>query len=351
MEKKENISLETSRHIENLKGMQAVLQVLMANVDLRLSYIEFNEAFALFLSYNTTATTAMLSNRGQRKMFIDLICHPNYGIPVYVVKKQYLLLKSNDVDLDLFFEDFFSDERNQADNGISPEEINDVIDSLDTAWDKKAVKVLLAAGHSNRRNVELGIGSRVSRYRRQVLTTIEAKKELRLKAKDFLFFNNHQRLKEYINASQKERKSIPGSHYFKKVQTFMDTHFEIGEKYLEYVRHSCSISGEAPCDLCAESNWEGGKCARIPKPMPDYSVDGLHYMSVLHTPIEMDGKARTVDDFQPRENAKDLMEQGKLTMEDEFEHLSKTFVCEKELVRNMCNTYRFWISTKGKEQM
>ena len=194
MEKKENISLETSRHIENLKGMQAVLQVLMANVDLqgktyktlRLSYMEFNEAFALFLSYNTTATTAMLSDRGQRKMFIDLICHPIYGIPVYVVKKQYLLLKSSDVDLDLFFEDFFSDERNQADNGLSPDEINDVIDSLDTAWDKKAVKVLLAAGHSNRQNVELGIGSRVSRYRRQVLTTIEAKKELRLKAKDFV---------------------------------------------------------------------------------------------------------------------------------------------------------------------
>ena len=148
-----------------------------------------------------------------------------------------------------------------------------------------------------------------------------------------LFFNNHQRLKEYINASEKERKSIPGSHYSKKVETFMDTHFEIGEKYLEYVRHSCSISGEAPCDLCAESNWVGGKCARIPKPMPDYSVDGLHYMSVLHTPIETDGKARTVDDFQPRKNAKDLMEQGKLTTEDEFEHFSKTFVCEKELVK------------------
>ncbi len=67
--------------------------------------------------------------------------------------------------------------------------------------------------------------------------------------------------------------------------------------------------------------------------MPDYSVDGLHYMSVLHTPIETDGKARTVIDFQPRKNAKDSMEQGKLTMEDKFEHFSKTFVCEKELVK------------------
>ncbi len=47
--------------------------------------------------------------------------------------------------------------------------------------------------------------------------------------KDSIVYN-HQHLKDYINASEKERKSIPGSHYFKKVETFMDSHFELGRQ-------------------------------------------------------------------------------------------------------------------------
>ncbi|CAB4022062.1 Hypothetical predicted protein [Paramuricea clavata] len=157
MQKKQNIALETSRHIENLRGMQAVLQ--------------------------DCVNGKRLTSRGQKKRFIDLICHPNHGIPVYVVKRQYVLLKSHDVNLDLFFKDFFSDEENQAHSSLSNDEIDYMIDSLDTAWDKKVMKVVLGTGHCKKQNSELGIGLRVSKYRRQVLSTIEAKKELRLKAK------------------------------------------------------------------------------------------------------------------------------------------------------------------------
>ena len=51
----------------------------------------------------------------------------------------------------------------------------------------------------------------------------------------------------------------------------------------------------------------------------------------FYTKLEIDGKPRTVDDFQPRNNAKDFFEQGKLSTEDEFEHFCKPFTCEKEL--------------------
>ena len=42
---------------------------------------------------------------------------------------------------------------------------------------------MLGVGRSKRRSSELGIGSRVTKYRRHVLNTIEAKKEVRLKAR------------------------------------------------------------------------------------------------------------------------------------------------------------------------
>ena len=49
-ERKENLGVETSLQISNLKGLRAILQVLMANIDLpgrtiRCSFINFNEIF------------------------------------------------------------------------------------------------------------------------------------------------------------------------------------------------------------------------------------------------------------------------------------------------------------------
>jgi hypothetical protein len=118
---------------------------------------------------------------------------------------------------------------------------------------------------------------------------------------------------------------MPGYHYFKKVLAFTENHFKIGEKYFEYVRHYCTDSALSPCAFCFETDWVGSKCTRIPKPMPDYSADGLHYKSVFHTKLDIDGK--------PRKNAKNFFEQGKLSTEDEFEHFCKTFTCEKELAK------------------
>ena len=41
-------------------------------------------------------------------------------------------------------------------------------------------------------------------------------------------------------------------------------------------------------------------------PMPDYAVDGYHYLGVLDTPSTLNGLTRVADDFQPRKQAKSL---------------------------------------------
>ena len=41
--------------------------------------------------------------------------------------------------------------------------------------------------------------------------------------------------------------------------------------------------------------------------MQDYSADGLHYKSVFHTKLEIDGNPRTVDDFQTRKKCKGFL--------------------------------------------
>ena len=137
-----------------------------------------------------------------------------------------------------------------------------------------------------------------------------------------LFFNNHANLKKYLAASEKNRVSLPGSHYFKLLQGFIQSHFEIGEKYIEFLRHSCSA---CPCFHCAEFDWAGPVCSRIPKPFPNYNANGMHYLDVPKTPVEEDGKIRAVHDFQPRKQCKDYLREGKLSTEEDRESFSNRF--------------------------
>ena len=60
---------------------------------------------SLVFRYMGGNTTAVLADRNRKKIFQDFVLHPKHGIPVYVVKKQYLLLRTNEVDLDLFIQD------------------------------------------------------------------------------------------------------------------------------------------------------------------------------------------------------------------------------------------------------
>lgn len=76
----------------------------------------------------------------RKKIFQDFVLHPKHGIPVYVVKKQYLLLRTNEVDLDLFIQDIINDNEDKE-TTLSPDAIKDILDSLDTSWDKKVLKV------------------------------------------------------------------------------------------------------------------------------------------------------------------------------------------------------------------
>ena len=142
-----------------------------------------------------------------------------------------------------------------------------------------------------------------------------------------LFFNNHDYLKDYISSSDKNRMLLPGANYFKLIQTFMEQHFEVGEKYMEYVRYCCNSSY---CSHCNESGWVGSACYKIPKPMPDYGADGMHYMSVLNTPSEIDGVCRTIDDFQPRKQVKGHLQ--KLSTEEEIEEFSKKYIVDRTLL-------------------
>jgi hypothetical protein len=141
----------TETHVNNLKGLRAVFQNMMANINddnriTRCSYMDFDQAHAMFLSFHPSKTNASLTNHEEKKIFKELLCHPNHGLAVYIVLNKFIVLKSSETDLEHFIEDCLNLKLQDTPDprlNINKETVHDMIDSMDTAWDKKVMKVVL----------------------------------------------------------------------------------------------------------------------------------------------------------------------------------------------------------------
>ena len=78
---------ESVTHRNNLRGLnlRAVLQELLCTInidnrDLRQSFMPFGEAHALFLSFNPDRTNESLKDHHLKKLFRELLCHPENGL-------------------------------------------------------------------------------------------------------------------------------------------------------------------------------------------------------------------------------------------------------------------------------
>ena len=111
--------------------------------------------------------------------------------------------------------------------------------------------------------------------------------------KHIQFFFNKRCLMQYAAATaEAKRRQVPGWSYFKKIYSFSDTHFQIGEVFLEYQNGACKICSGKLRDLQVE------KCCsqteRIQRPFPDYQSPGLYYIPVHITPTD---NRTTADDY------------------------------------------------------
>ena len=141
-----------------------------------------------------------------------------------------------------------------------------------------------------------------------------------------MFFNNHDHLKAFLSTTdiKVDKKQCPGWNYFIMQKSFFDHHAEVGEKYMD-VKCTCKH-----CEICAPNTWVGPACCKVPKPYPDYTSDGFHYLDVNSTPTEVDGEARAIDDFQPRKQAADQMKEKS---EEQVDTFSKKFVEKTKLIK------------------
>ena len=175
--------------MSQLKGLRAVLQVLLCQIPteqgkvVRQSYITFDEAFGLCLAYSEKKTLLTLDIKHEKKRFRELICHPKYGLCVYIVIDKFILLRSDDIDLEFFMEDFykqFTFESSTAENclNIDSELLHDMLNSMDSERDKNIAKVIIGATRSRAELHKPSIDSHnISKLTEEVLDIIQERKK------------------------------------------------------------------------------------------------------------------------------------------------------------------------------
>ena len=149
--------------------------------------------------------------------------------------------------------------------------------------------------------------------------------------KDQFFFKKKYVMQYTAAKTEAKRLQVPGCSHFKKIYSFTDTHFQIGEMFLEYQKGACEISSSKLCDFCKSSEKCCSQTERIPRPFPDYQSPGLHYLPVHMTPTVN----RTIDDYLPQAQLRKAYQSGECSLEDlnSISKFAQEFVVSEECVK------------------
>ena len=139
------------------------------------------------------------------------MCHPNYGLRVYIVCGEYILLKSRDVDLEHFLTDILSSKNDNFYNRVDINDekfIEDLLKAMDTALDKKVAKVILGAMQTRSELVMIGMGSKIGEYTKEVLDIVKRRKEDTLEAKHMVLENLDLHVNNLESKIEKEEQRL-----------------------------------------------------------------------------------------------------------------------------------------------
>jgi hypothetical protein len=144
-----------------------------------------------------------------------------------------------------------------------------------------------------------------------------------------LFFYNTKELVQYQKSPKGKRKALPGYHYFKKIENFIDEHGEKGELFIEFRLGRCTKDGlYSLCEFCQNCNVD--EIGASPRPFPDYASRKYKYLPLEETPREN----RDTDDFATRKNLKDLYNKGQIetSKNAEVKRFCEKFIVEEQYV-------------------
>ena len=147
-----------------------------------------------------------------------------------------------------------------------------------------------------------------------------------------MIFYNRDFMKQYHDAPNNKKNTIPGHGYFAKLASFEEEHCEKGELYMEYRKMSCQEKNGELCEYCRATDFLSPTSATpTPRPYPDYSkLPDFHYLPGTKTPTT----GRKPDDYQPRAQIKQMFQEGTLKAGDKnaIKDFSEKYIVSEKLV-------------------
>ena len=177
-----------SAHFYTLTGLLRVLEELLCICYLngkqrRRSYVTEEEAFALFLSCNTRSSNHDLTRGDLRQNFRELLCHPKYGLCVYVVVGHYVVLRPDHVDLELFISTLIQMIPSYSKGPLKGDLVTDLFSTMDTEHDLRVLKMVIGDTHTSTELQSFPIDeTRLPSYKTQVLKDVSERKSLKADA-------------------------------------------------------------------------------------------------------------------------------------------------------------------------
>ncbi|KXJ23812.1 hypothetical protein AC249_AIPGENE11233 [Exaiptasia diaphana] len=206
--------------VQNLRGLQAVLDVLQCETDSEnqvQSFMPFEDAFELFLGFQEGKSLETATS-SDRKAFKEILCHPEHGLCVYIVhvdntnESALVVLRPDDVDMACFIEELLqigavtgnvSRERVTLNN----ETVHALINSMDSEWDRKVARVLIGANRSNKELKQLGVSiENINKSTEEVISIASEIQNSQMAAGDILMLHYRDK-KEKIEKKIEENKA------------------------------------------------------------------------------------------------------------------------------------------------
>ena len=152
---------------QKLLGLIAVLQNLQSEYiaengkDYECSFVSFDEAIELYFSYQNKFPPF---TKADKNHFIYALLNEKWGLCVYLLfveqlNCRYIVLRPDNCSLEVFLHMMCSTRNvESAENTwLDADKVRGIVQTVDTEWDRKVVRVLLAANRSRREMGNLGI--------------------------------------------------------------------------------------------------------------------------------------------------------------------------------------------------
>ena len=185
-----------------LSGLIYILHQLLAQSKITsksIGFISFEDAYGLYCGF--------FDSSPEDVSFRDHVLHRDHGLCVIITEvfgKRYILLKNEEVSCqDFFLELETLSEENAMSNlrgqrfPLDSESLNKILNSMDTEYDRLALKAVIFALHSRSQTYELGIKpDRAVKFLSKVLTVADESEKALKTAEDILKLRTRERVEK-----------------------------------------------------------------------------------------------------------------------------------------------------------